>query len=85
MTRTVLGIPFAALATGHRRLRGSPWQYEGSVAGRGRSIPDDFAETPGKARDGSTGEPAVDRMNRLDEDLGLLAGVDVDANRPSIS
>jgi beta-glucosidase len=63
----------------------SSWQIEGSVATRGRSIWDDFADAPGKVKDGVTGEPAADHVRRLEEDLDLLAWLGVDAYRFSIS
>jgi len=63
----------------------SSWQVEGDVAGRGRSIWDDFAELPGAVRDGSTGEPAADHVHRLEADLDLLSWLGVDAYRFSIS
>lgn len=61
------------------------WQIEGSVASRGRSIWDDFADTPGKVKDGVTGEPATDHVRRMEEDLDLLAWLGVDAYRFSVS
>jgi beta-glucosidase len=63
----------------------SAWQIEGSVAARGRSIWDEFAEQPGAIRDGATGEPACDHVNRMDEDLDLLSWMGVDAYRFSVS
>jgi beta-glucosidase len=63
----------------------SSWQIEGDVAARGRSIWDDFSEVPGNVRDGATGEPACDHVNRLDDDLDLLAWLGVDAYRFSFS
>jgi beta-glucosidase len=63
----------------------SAWQIEGDVAGRGRCNWDDFAEMPGKIKDGATGEPACDHVHRLDEDLDRLAWLGVDAYRFSVS
>jgi beta-glucosidase len=63
----------------------SSWQIEGDVAGRGRCTWDDFAELPGKIKDGATGEPACDHVHRLEEDLDRLAWLDVDAYRFSFS
>lgn len=63
----------------------SSWQIEGDVAGRGPSIWDDFAKKPGAIRDASTGEPACDHVNRLNEDLELLTWLGVDSYRFSIS
>ncbi len=61
------------------------WQIEGAVAERGRSIWDDFADTPGKILDGATGEPACDHVHRVEEDLDLLGWLGVDSYRFSIS
>lgn len=61
------------------------WQIEGDLAGRGRSIWDDFAEIPGAIVDGATGDPACDHVHRLEEDLDLLAWLGVDAYRFSFS
>lgn len=63
----------------------SSWQIEGDVAGRGACNWDAFAEVPGAIIDGATGEPACDHVNRLEEDLDLLAWLGVDAYRFSIS
>jgi len=75
-------------------LRGLRWsaataafQIEGarSEGGRGRSIWDDFVETAGAVRDGSTAEPGPDSYHRLDEDVELLDRLGVDSYRFSIS
>ena len=63
----------------------SAWQIEGDVAGRGTANWDEFALIPGKIIDGSSGEPACDHVNRLEEDLDLLAWLGVDTYRFSIS
>lgn len=63
----------------------SAWQIEGDVAGRGLSTWDEFASRPGAIADGSTAEPACDHVNRLEEDLNLLAWLGVDSYRFSIS
>ena len=63
----------------------SSWQIEGAVAERGRSIWDDFADEPGRIRDGATGEPACDHVHRLEADLDLIGWLGVDAYRFSIS
>ena len=39
----------------------------------------------GRIRDGATGQPACDHVNRLEDDLDLLAWLGVDAYRFSIS
>jgi beta-glucosidase len=61
------------------------WQIEGDSAGRGRSIWDDFAAVPGNIADGTVADPACDHVNRLEEDLDLLAWLGVDAYRFSVS
>ena len=63
------------------------FQIEGarSEGGRGRSIWDDFVDTPGAVRDGSTAEPGPDSYHRHLEDVELLRGLGVDRYRFSIS
>lgn len=63
------------------------FQIEGArgADGQGRSIWDDFVETPGRVRDGSTAEPGPDSYHRFAEDVALLAGLGVDRYRFSIS
>lgn len=63
------------------------FQIEGArdADGRGRSIWDDFVETPGRVRDGSTAEPGPDSYHRAAEDIDLLRGLGVDRYRFSIS
>jgi len=62
----------------------SSWQIEGNLSGRGSSIWEDFANA-GKIKDGSTGEPACDHINRVNEDLELLGWLGVDSYRFSFS
>jgi len=63
------------------------YQIEGAVAedGRGRSIWDTFAHTPGRVRDGDTGDVACDHYHRWPEDVALLAELGVGAYRFSIA
>jgi len=61
------------------------WQIEGDSQGRGRSIWDDFADIPGNIKDGTKADPACDHVNRLDQDLDILANLGVDAYRFSVS
>lgn len=61
------------------------WQIEGDSKGRGRSIWDDFADIPGNVKDGTKADPACDHVNRLDQDLDLLAQLGFDAYRFSVS
>lgn len=62
----------------------SSWQIEGNLAGRGSSIWEDFAKA-GHIKDGSTGEPACDHVNRVAEDLELMKWLGVDSYRFSFS
>ncbi|REJ04495.1 beta-glucosidase [Microbacterium bovistercoris] len=63
------------------------FQIEGArgADGRGRSIWDDFVETPGLVRDGSTAEPGPDSYHRAADDVALLSELGVDRYRFSIS
>jgi beta-glucosidase len=63
------------------------YQIEGAVHedGRGPSIWDTFAHTPGRVRDGDTGDVACDHYHRWPEDVALLAELGVDAYRFSIT
>jgi beta-glucosidase len=63
------------------------YQIEGSAKadGRGTSIWDTFSHTPGKVRNGDTGDVACDHYRRLDSDLDLLAELGVNAYRFSVS
>ncbi|WP_345802656.1 GH1 family beta-glucosidase [Microbacterium sp. AZCO] len=63
------------------------FQVEGSrtADGRGRSIWDDFVDTPGLVRDGSVADPGPDSYRRSGEDVALLARLGVDRYRFSIS
>ncbi|MGO2519862.1 MAG: GH1 family beta-glucosidase [Microbacterium sp.] len=63
------------------------FQIEGarSEGGRGRSIWDDFVDTPGRIKDESTAEPGPDSYHRSSEDVALLQRLGVDRYRFSIS
>ena len=63
------------------------FQVEGARAedGRGRSIWDDFVDSPGQVLDGSTADPACDSYHRIADDVGLLSELGVDRYRFSIS
>ncbi len=63
------------------------YQVEGAVRedGRGESIWDAFAATPGAIADGSTGEVADDHFHRFREDVALMAELGVTAYRFSIA
>jgi beta-glucosidase len=63
------------------------YQIEGAwnEDGRGPSIWDTFSHTPGLVVGGDTGDVADDHYHRLDEDLDLMASLNLDAYRFSIS
>ncbi|MFG2051146.1 GH1 family beta-glucosidase [Micromonospora sp. NPDC048935] len=65
----------------------SAHQIEGASTadGRGPSIWDTFAHSPGRISDGSSGAVACDHYHRHSEDVALLAGLGVDAYRFSIA
>src|SRR5262245_45839757 len=65
----------------------SSYQIEGAVSedGRGPSIWDVFSHTPGKTKNGDTGDVACDHYHRLGTDLSLLDWLGVDAYRFSIA
>lgn len=77
--RALRSLRFSA-ATAAFQIEGA--RFEG---GRGRSIWDDFVETPDAVIDGSTAEPGPDSYHRSDEDVALLLGLGVDRYRFSIS
>jgi beta-glucosidase len=64
----------------------SAYQIEGAVDvdGRGRSIWDTFAHTPGAILHGDTGDIAADHYHRYAEDLDLLVELGIKAYRFSI-
>ncbi|MFA1541532.1 GH1 family beta-glucosidase [Actinomadura monticuli] len=63
------------------------YQIEGAVDedGRGPSTWDTFSHTPGRVRDGHTGDVACDHYHRWPEDVALMSGLGVDAYRFSIA
>jgi beta-glucosidase len=65
----------------------SSYQIEGAALedGRAPSIWDTFTHTPGKIKDGSTGDVACDHYHRLEEDVRLMQWLGVDAYRFSIA
>ncbi|HCT81179.1 MAG TPA: beta-glucosidase, partial [Micromonosporaceae bacterium] len=65
----------------------SSYQIEGAVAedGRGPSIWDTFAATPGKVNNGDTGAVAADHYHRYREDVGIMAELGLGAYRFSIA
>ena len=65
----------------------SAFQIEGAAAedGKGPSIWDTFSHTPGKVIDGSNGDVACDHYHRYAEDVELIASLNVNAYRFSVS
>ena len=65
----------------------SAYQIEGAVHedGRGLSVWDRFAATPGATYQGQTGEITADHYHRMEEDVALMADLHLSAYRFSIS
>src|SRR5690625_8021837 len=65
----------------------SAYQIEGAwkEAGKGLSIWDVFAHTPGKISGGDNGDIATDHYHRFREDVDLMADAGLSAYRFSIS
>jgi beta-glucosidase len=65
----------------------SAYQIEGAWQddGRGESIWDRFAHTPGKIRNGDTGDIALDHYHRYKDDVALMKSLGVQAYRFSIA
>ncbi|MCX4470787.1 GH1 family beta-glucosidase [Micromonospora sp. NBC_01655] len=80
--------PLPEFPTGFRwGVATSAYQIEGATtaAGRGPSIWDTFAHTPGLVADGSTADVACDHWRRPGQDVALMAGLGVSAYRFSIA
>jgi beta-glucosidase len=65
----------------------SSYQIEGAIheGGRGESIWDRFAQTPGNVEDGSDGKIACDHYHRFREDVGIMQGLGLGAYRFSVA
>ena len=65
----------------------SSYQIEGAwnEGGKGESIWDRFAHTPGKIKDGSTGDVACNHYHRYREDVSLMSELGLKAYRFSVS
>ena len=63
------------------------YQIEGAwnEDGKGPSIWDTFAHTPGKIKNGDTGDVAIDHYHRYKEDVRVMKDMGVNAYRFSIS
>ncbi|MEV4811788.1 GH1 family beta-glucosidase [Micromonospora avicenniae] len=65
----------------------SAYQIEGAVKedGRGESVWDTFSRTPGRTRNGDTGDVAADHYRRYREDLDLMRDLGLSSYRFSIA
>ena len=63
------------------------YQVEGAAGedGRGESIWDRFSHTPGRVRNGDTGDVACDHYHRYREDVALMADLGLGAYRFSVA
>lgn len=63
------------------------YQIEGGglTEGRGESIWDRFSHTPGKVKNGDTGDVACDHLHRYKEDVALMSDIGINAYRFSIA
>ncbi len=71
---------FWGTATAAYQIEGA-WKDEG----RGESIWDRFAHTPGKIKHGDTGDVACDSYHRFPEDIALMRAMNLNSYRFSIS
>jgi len=78
-TRLPKGFLFGA-ATSSYQIEGA-WDEDG----KGESIWDRFAHTPGTIEDGATGDVACDHVRRYREDVDLMSRLGLDAYRFSIA
>ena len=61
------------------------YQIEGDRAGRGDTVWDEYCSRPGRVFDGHNGDVACDHVNRLDEDLDIMASIGIQAYRFSFA
>jgi beta-glucosidase len=65
----------------------SSYQIEGAAGldGRGESVWDRFSHTPGRTRNGDTGDVACDHYHRYREDVAIMGDLGLDAYRFSVA
>ncbi|WP_030453148.1 GH1 family beta-glucosidase [Herbidospora cretacea] len=65
----------------------SAFQVEGATKedGRGVSVWDTFAATPGNVRDGDTGDPGADQYHRFEQDIELMRELGLESYRFSVA
>ena len=68
------------VATAAYQIEGSP-----DADGKGKSIWDTYAHTPGKMKNGDTGDVAIDHYRRYKDDVAVMKEMGVNAYRFSIS
>jgi beta-glucosidase len=68
------------VATAAYQIEGSP-----EADGKGKSIWDTYAHTPGKIKNGDTGDVANDHYRHYKEDVALMKNMGANAYRFSIS
>jgi beta-glucosidase len=71
---------FWGVATASYQIEGA-WDEDG----KGRSIWDTFAHTPGKMKNGDTGDVAIDHYHRYKEDVQVMKDLGANAYRFSVS
>jgi beta-glucosidase len=71
---------FWGVATASYQIEGA-WDEDG----KGRSIWDTFAHTPGKMKNGDTGDVAIDHYHRYKEDVQIMKDLGANAYRFSVS
>ncbi len=76
---------FRRASTGARPPPPTRSRARGSEDGKGESIWDRFSHTPGRVKDGDTGDVACDSYHRFDEDVALLREMNLTSYRFSIA
>jgi beta-glucosidase len=84
-SNSVASIPFSknfwwGTSTAAYQVEGA-WNQDG----KGQSIWDVFAHTPGKIKNGDTGDLACDHYHRYPDDIALMRGMNLNSYRFSIS